>query len=249
MELEGKSAVVTGGANGIGQAVVRMLVAEKARVGVLDLDELGLARLASELPQVATASCDVSHGDQVERAVAVLSERCGSPELLVNSAGVIHSAALVGVEQGGMATYDKAAWDRVIGTNLSGVFYVTSAVVRRMVARRTRGVVVNVSSICAAGNAGQSAYSASKAGVDALTVTWAKELAPWGIRVAGIAPGFVETDTTLRSLSESALADWRRRALVRRLGTPQEIVEGLRFILRNDFFSGRVLELDGGLRI
>jgi 3-oxoacyl-[acyl-carrier protein] reductase len=249
MELEGKSAVVTGGVNGIGRRVVEMLVAEKARVGVMDLDGAGLAQLASELPEVATTACDVSAGDQVEEAVAVLSERCGSPDLLVNNAGVIHSAALVGFEQGKVTTYDRAAWDRVIGTNLNGVFYVTAAVVRRMVARRTRGVVVNVSSICSAGNAGQSAYSASKAGVDALTVTWAKELAPWGIRVAGIAPGFVDTETTVRSISEAALADWKRRALVRRLGTPQEIAEGIRFILRDDFFSGRVLKLDGGLRI
>jgi len=132
---------------------------------------------------------------------------------------------------------------------LNGVFYMTSHAVRKMVEQRRRGLIINISSICAAGNLGQSAYSASKAAVNALTVTWAKELGPFGIRVAGVAPGFTRTDTTINSMSESVLNDWKSKTPSRRIADPLEIVEGILFIIRNDFFNGRILELDGGLRL
>jgi 3-oxoacyl-[acyl-carrier protein] reductase len=127
------------------------------------------------------------------------------------------------------------------------VFYVTGCVVQQMLATRTSGVVVNISSVAASGNAGQSAYSAAKAGVNALTSTWAKELGPMGIRFAAVAPGFTQTEAMQRGLSEAMLKETIRKVPLRRLGTPDEIAQGVIAVIENDFFNGKVFELDGGL--
>jgi len=140
-------------------------------------------------------------------------------------------------------------WDKVISSNLTSVFLVSRRVAEKMVRTRTKGVIVNISSISAKGNVGQSAYSAAKAGVEAMTAVWAKELAPYGIRVAAVAPGFVGTDSTRTVLSESVLAETISRVPLRRLGEAGEIAKAVMFILDNDFFHGKVLSVDGGLRI
>ena len=248
MQLKGKAAIVTGGARGIGLQIVTMLVEHGATAGVIDSDADTLAKLGGEAPIIAAAG-DVSDPDSVDAALDCLLAQLEGPDLLINNAAIVHNAPLVGIADGRIVQHARADWDRVIATNLSGVFHVTAAVVQRMVAQRRRGLIINISSICAAGNAGQSAYSASKAGVNALTVTWARELAPWGIRVAALAPGFVDTETTVRSLRAETVDEWKKRTLVRRMGTANEIAAGVRFIIENDFFNGRILELDGGLRL
>jgi len=118
-----------------------------------------------------------------------------------------------------------------------------------MITTRTKGVIVNISSVSAGGNAGQSAYSAAKAGVNALTAVWAKELSPLGIRVVAVAPGFTETESTKETVSEATLRETVKKVPLRRLGKPEEIAEGVLGAIRNDFFNGKVLELDGGLII
>ena len=118
-----------------------------------------------------------------------------------------------------------------------------------MVKTRTRGVVINISSVSASGNAGQSAYSAAKAGVESLTVTWAKELGPWGIRVAGLAPGFTETPSTHNAIAENILEQIRKEVPIGRLGEPSEVAHAVQFLIENDYINGVTLKLDGGLRI
>jgi len=249
VELTGKKVLVTGGANGIGRRLVEKLTDEGAAVGVFDVDGGALERLRADRPGVCCKACDVTDPAQVSQAVEELYGELGAVHVLVNNAGMIHNSLLVGMGEGGLVTHDYEMWDKTIAANLSSVFYVASEVVRRMVCKRTRGVIVNVSSICAAGNVGQSAYSAAKAGVRALTVTWAKELGYFGIRVAGIAPGFTETDAVKLSMSESVLKEWTKQTPMRRMATPCEIADGVLFIIRNDMFDGRTLELDGGLRM
>src|SRR5260370_22314000 len=133
-----------------------------------------------------------------------------------------------------------------MAADLNAVLYMTSCIVENMVATRTRGIVVNISSVSAAGNAGQSAYSAAKAGVNALTATWAKELSMMGIRVVAIAPGFTETESTREALIEAVLNETVKRVPLRRLGKPDEIADGVIHLIENDFFNGKVFELDGG---
>src|SRR5204862_2997 len=130
-----------------------------------------------------------------------------SADILINNAGILYSAPLVRISTAGIEKHDPAMWNKVLATNLSSVFYMTSCIVEKMISTRTKGVIVNISSVSASGNAGQSAYSAAKAGVNALTATWAKELSALGIRVVAVAPGFTETESTKEALNETALQE------------------------------------------
>lgn len=249
MEPIGKSVIVTGGASGIGKSIVERLAAESANIGVFDIDLAATERLQRDLPAVYCRHCDVADSVQVASAVDDFYTRFGDIHVLINNAGTIHNSLLVNMEKDAAPVHDIEMWDRVIAVNLSSVFYVTLHVVRKMLLKRTKGLIINISSISAAGNMGQSAYSAAKAGVSSLVVTWAKELGLLGIRVAGIAPGFTRTDAAISSMSEETLSEWVERTPLRRLAKPAEIADAVLFIMRNDFFNGRILEIDGGLRI
>ncbi len=250
MELRDKLVLITGGARGIGRAVVEQCAARGARPAVFDIDADALADLRKALTtDVHTYTCDVADPEQVASQIETLTQQLGPVHVLVNNAGLVHNQLLLNFGPTGLESYDATAWQRVINTNLNAVFYMTATTARQMLATRTRGVIVNISSICAAGNLGQCAYSAAKAGVDALTVTWAKELSRFGIRVVGVAPGFTETDRALSTMSADVIADWKTRTPLRRMATPAEIAAAVTFTIENDFFNGRVLPIDGGLRI
>ncbi len=247
MELRGKRALVTGGASGLGRDLVGRFSQAGCQVVVLDLDATGLSQLKRELPEVQTYSCDVANSAEVERVIDEVFKEQGAVDVLINNAGVIFSAPLVQFTASGFKKHDFESWDRMMQINLSSVFYVTASVAERMMAKRTKGVIVNISSICAAGNLGQSAYSAAKAGVEALTRTWAKELGPLGIRVAAVAPGFVDTPSTAKALDEAHVKEWVKRVPLRRLGRAPEITDAVFAVLQNDFIHGKTLEVDGGL--
>jgi 3-oxoacyl-[acyl-carrier protein] reductase len=247
MELRGKRVIVTGGVSGLGRAIVDKLVAGDAIVSVFDSDAEGLRALQAQLTGANCVECDVSDFEQVLSALTRYHEEFGSAHVLVNNAGILFSSPLVRISQHGVERHDAKAWDNVLRTDLYSVFNMTVCVVEKMIATRTKGVIVNISSIAASGNAGQSAYSAAKAGVNALTSTWAKELGVMGIRVVGVAPGFADTESTHKALSETVLQDVVRRVPLRRLGKPEEIAEGVIAVIENDFFNGKIFELDGGL--
>lgn len=245
MDVRGKKVIVTGGGRGLGRAMVDALVAREAGVTVFDLSEEAFAEL--EQQGVGCVRCDVSDYAQVAEATAAYHEARGAPDVLINNAGILYSAPLVRMSATGLERHDAEMWNKVLAADLSSVFYMTACVVERMIAVRTKGVVVNISSVAAQGNAGQSAYSAAKAGVNALTATWAKELSMLGIRVVALAPGFTETESTRQVLSEAVLRETVKRVPLRRLGRPEEIAAGVLSLIENDFFNGKVFELDGGL--
>jgi 3-oxoacyl-[acyl-carrier protein] reductase len=248
MDLRHKQVIVTGGVRGIGRCLVDRLRALDAHVTVFDRDAAGLGALREQCPEVHGVECDVSDDAQVGDALDRYHQRVGSADVLVNNAGILYSAPLVRLAASGQVErHDVAMWHRVLASDLSSVFFMTSHVVRAMVTARTKGVVVNISSVSAAGNPGQSAYSAAKAGVNALTAVWAKELGPLGIRVAAVAPGFTDTRSLEGALTESARREAVRRIPVRRLARPEEIAEGVIAVIRHDYFVGKVFELDGGL--
>src|SRR5437899_9728285 len=176
MELRGKKIIVTGGVSGLGRSIVEKLIAKDASVSVFDVNAEGLKDLKSEQGSVNCFECDVSDHHRVVSVMAQYRNTFGSPHVLINNAGIVYSAPLVRVTQEGIERHDVAAWSKVLATDLNSVFYMTACVVEAMIVTRTKGVIVNVSSVSASGNAGQSAYSAAKAGVNALTATWAKEL-------------------------------------------------------------------------
>lgn len=249
VDIRGKKIILTGGVRGLGRHMVDKLVALEAMVTVFDLNVCGLDELKKQQPALNCIECDVSNHEQVMKATSQYHEEFGAADVLINNAGVLYSAPLVKITTSGLAQHDMTMWNRVLAADLSSVFYMTACVVEKMIAARTRGVIVNISSVSAAGTPGASAYSAAKAGVNALTSAWAKELSPLGIRVVAVAPGFTETESTREAMSEAALRETIARVPLRRLGRPEEIADGVLAVIMNDFFNGKVFELDGGLVI
>jgi 3-oxoacyl-[acyl-carrier protein] reductase len=253
MRLGDVRALVTGAASGLGYGFALELARAGAAVAGVDVNAEGLRRLADEaaaLPgRVETLTADVADEAAVRAFVHDASERLGGLNVLVNNAAVLLDGVLVTEEEGWVRRLPAAQWRRVMDVNLAGPFLVAREVAAGMLERREgEGVIVNLSSLARAGNAGQSAYAASKAGLDAATRTWALELAPHGIRVASIAPGVIRTPI-LDHVSEDARAALLAGIPLGRLGDPHEVWLALRFVLECGFFTGRTLELDGGAQM
>ena len=248
MSLTNRSAIVSGGGGSLGWAIASRLREQGCRVVILDRDADALARLGSDQGIVGLA-CDLADPHGVGRAVSEAWERIGPVSILVNAAGFIHSAPLVDITGARDRRHDIEAWRKVIDDNLTSVFLTTVNSVERMVSTRTRGVVISISSVAAAGNAGQGAYSAAKAGVNAVTRAWAKELGPLGIRFVAIAPGFVDTASTHAALEGPLLKEWVRRTSLRRLGPVESVTSAVLFAATNEHLTGTVIEVDGGLTL
>jgi 3-oxoacyl-[acyl-carrier protein] reductase len=196
---------------------------------------------------VVSLECDLANATDAASALDEAMDRCGVPDVLVNCAGLIANSPLVSLGANGWQVHDRALWDAVIASGLTSAFTATSYCVRRMLRARKRGVVINVSSVCAHGNPGQVAYSAAKAGLNGLTLALAKELAPFGIRVVGLAPGYFDTASTTRNVAATRLAKIVAAVPLKRLGRVNEIAGAVDFIVGNDYVNGTILELDGGL--
>ena len=250
MRVEGSKILITGGARGLGRTLVEGLLQDGAEVGVFEKDSASCEGLAEDFSgKLRVWECNVSDAAQVEKAVSLAHESGFEPDVLINNAGIIHSEPLVSLGKKDDRIHSRESWRRVLSADLDSVFYVTSCVVDGMLQRRCKGVVISISSISANGNAGQSAYSAAKAGVNALTKTWAKELGAFGIRFAAIAPGFIDTPSTRSALSENTLARLQQQIPLRKLGNPSAIHLAARGIIENDYITGTILEVDGGLTI
>jgi NAD(P)-dependent dehydrogenase (short-subunit alcohol dehydrogenase family) len=248
--VEGKVAVVTGGASGIGRATARALAAEGARVGIADVDEAGGERVAAEIRE-AGGECfhrrtDVRSMADLEAIVGEAADRYGRLDALVNNAAV----AVPG-SAGEMAEED---WARVIDVNLSGVWRGMRAAIPRMLAQGG-GCIVNLSSVQAhVGFVGWAGYAASKGGIDALTRQAAVEYAPMGIRVNAIVPGTIMTEMNERIMRESddadaVMAGWTAMHPMGRVGQPEEVAAAIVFLASDDasFITGELLRVDGGL--
>jgi len=245
--------MVTGAARGLGYTFARELARAGACVAAGDVDEEGLHGLVEEtrgLPgRVVAAKVDISQEASVKAFVSESFRQLPAINTLVNNAGVLLDGLLVSGQSDWVKRLPLAQWRKAVDVNLTGSFLMAREFAAAMLERRTGpGLIVNVSSLSRSGNAGQSAYSASKAGLDAATRSWAMELAPLGIRVAGIAPGVVATPM-IEHVSAEAREALRSRILVERFGEPGEIWLALRFVIECDFFCGRVLEVDGGARL
>jgi 3-oxoacyl-[acyl-carrier protein] reductase len=246
LEVKGAVAFVTGGAQGLGLAIARRLADKGANVVVADRNGEALAVLPQGLEGVIM---DVIDPEQVKTVVAGIVERHGRMDILVNNAGVIFSEPFVNIMNPSGIMHDYGRFRASLTVNLDSVFIVTAAVVEHMVKHRTKGTIVNISSISACGNEGQTAYSAAKAGVNAMTVTWSKELGRWGIRSNAVAPGFIGTDSTRQALNESVLKHIQGNTPLRRLGRADEVAQAVIALVENDFINGTVLDVNGGLRI
>jgi len=253
MDINDKTVVVTGAGRGIGRAIALQLARRGADIALFDLNADDLeetsALCAAQSVQARGYHVNVADEGEVSAAMTRVAADFGRLDGLVNNAGIVRDGLLVKVKDGavvGRMTMDQ--WNAVIGVNLSGVFLCAREAAAHMIELGNGGVIVNISSISRAGNAGQSNYSAAKAGVESMGVVWAKELARYGIRVGSIAPGFTHTEI-LSSMRPEVLDKLTAPVPLKRLGQPEEIAHAVLFIFENDFFTGRCLDVDGGLRL
>ncbi|MDT8899743.1 SDR family NAD(P)-dependent oxidoreductase [Anaeroselena agilis] len=249
MELRGKVAVVTGAAGGLGREIALGLAARGCKVAAVDKDEAAIAELAAEMPGLSTFVCDVTDQRAVALCLGEVYGQLGEVDCLINNAGLIFSGPLVNPVAAENRRHTVEAWDRVIKSNLYSVFLTTVEVADRMMMKRTKGVIVNISSVAAKGNGGQCAYSAAKAGVEAFTRAAAKEVGAWGIRVVAIAPGFMDTPSTRAAMSQNILEEWKRKTALRRFGGAENVVGAVVHALENEFLTGCVIPVDGGVSL
>ena len=240
-----KTALVTGGSRGIGRAIADELVAAGHRVVVCyRQDEARAARTVQELQarggEAVAIAADVTNAAEVRSLGDRISSEFGGADILVNNAGVIKDALF--------PLMKEEDWDFVLDTDLKGAFRVTKAVVRGML-HKGWGRIVNVVSVSGiSGHAGQTNYSAAKAGLVADTDLWAKELARYGIRTGAIAPGFVDTPI-LQGMKPEVLEGMLKPVPLRRVAKPEEIYLAVKFIIECDYFTGRCIDIDGGMRL
>jgi 3-oxoacyl-[acyl-carrier protein] reductase len=253
VDVRGKTILVTGAGRGIGRSLSQHFARKGARLALIDTNEKDVVQTREQCVQLgAEVRSYVANAASEQSVVAMLDEVIrdfGQLDGLINNAGIVRDAMLVKVRDGQVVgKMTLAQWQDVIDVNLTGVFLCAREAAERMITRATRGVIVNISSVCRSGNAGQTNYSAAKAGVMAMTVVWAKELARFGIRVGAVAPGFVRTPM-VESMKPEALARMTAPIPLGRLGEPEEIAHAVGFIFENDLFTGRCVEVDAGLRI
>jgi 3-oxoacyl-[acyl-carrier protein] reductase len=245
MQLQGKSAIVTGAAQGIGAAVARAFAAAGARVCVADLDLDRAESLASTLraggADAVGIGCDVSRRDQVDAMAAAVSKHLGRVDILVNNAGIIRPAML--------HRMTAAQWDEVLAVHLTGSFNCLQAVVPGMMERRY-GRIVNVTSAAGIlGTIGQINYSAAKAGIVGLTMSAAKELAKFGITVNAVAPGAATPMTETIRTDERFKEKYLDRIPIGRWAEPDEIAPVFVFLASDasSYVTGQILAADGGM--
>lgn len=252
MQLQDKVIIVTGGGQGLGRAMGEYLASKGARLALVDLNQERLNEAVAACKAAGGDAraylCNVANEEQVTDMVARVAEDFGGLHGLVNNAGILRDGLLLKVKDGEISKMSLAQWQAVIDVNLTGVFLCTREVAAKMVELKSEGAIINISSISRAGNMGQTNYSAAKAGVASATVVWAKELARYGIRVAGVAPGFIETEM-VASMKPEALEKMTSGIPLKRMGKPAEIAHSVAYIFENDYYTGRILELDGGLRL
>jgi 3-oxoacyl-[acyl-carrier protein] reductase len=253
MQIKEKVVAVTGGARGIGKAIAAAFADKGARVALIDLVAADVDATRDEFAgrgvDVRAYAANVAKEDQVVTALDKVVADFGRLDVMINNAGIIKDALLLKVKDGAVVskmTLDQ--WQAVIDVNLTGVFLCGREAAERMVKVGNGGVIVNIASISKAGNPGQSNYSAAKAGVTAMAVVWARELARFGIRAASIAPGFTRTDL-LAGMPPEMLDKVTAPVPLKRLGLPEEVAHAAVFIAENDYFTGRSIDVDGGLRL
>ena len=248
MNIAGQRVVVTGAASGLGLAFARRLVERGARVWGLDRDASAVQALdAGAANGIEFVPCDVGIEAQIAGAIQRIDRDSGGITVLVNNAAILRDQALVSKLGQKIRKHSLADWEETLRSNLTGTFLAAREAAECMIRGKRPGLIVNISSISRAGNPGQTAYAATKAAVDALTVTWSQELSVYGIRVVAIAPGFVETSMTTR-IPPLFLERIRDRTPLKRFGTLDEFADTIEFVVENDYLNGKVLELDGGLR-
>jgi len=244
MDLEGKVALITGGAQGIGKVTALLLAGKGADVAVSDINLEGASKTAKEIEGLGRRGLalegDVSSSADAQRIVATTVEQLGGIDILVNNAGITRDGLLLRMTE--------EDWDAVLNVNLKGTFNCTKATVKHMMKRKS-GRIVNIASVVGVmGNAGQANYAASKAGIIGLTKSIAREYAQRGINVNAVAPGYIETPMT-EALAEKVKGELKGQIPMARLGTAMDVASAVYFLVSDasSYITGHVLNVNGGI--
>jgi len=252
MDIENKVIVITGAAQGLGKTFANDLAARKARLALADInmEQLEQVRGACEEAGIEARAYELNVADEpaVEKLFEQVVVDFGTVDVLINNAGITRDGLMARKKDEEIKKMSLANWQAVIDVNLTGTFLCGREFFVKLLEQKKPGVCVNISSISRSGNLGQSNYTATKAGVAEMTVTWAKEMARHGIRVGAIAPGYINTEM-VAAIREDVKQKIIEQIPIRRLGDPSEISHSVFYILENDYFTGRIIECDGGLRI
>lgn len=253
MDLQNKVIAVTGGGQGLGLSMAKVLAAKGAKLALIDLNQEKLDDAVSQCRNAGgdakAYTANVANEEQVVATFAQIAADFGQLDGLINNAGITRDGMLLKAKDGEVVKkMSLQEWQAVIDVNLTGVFLCGREAAEQMIKLGSAGVIINISSVSRAGNMGQTNYSAAKAGVAAMSVTWAKELARYNIRCAAIAPGFIATEM-VTSMKPEALDKMTAMIPLKRLGQPEEIGHTCAYIFENDYFTGRVIEMDGGIRL
>lgn len=247
MDIAGKNIVITGGGRGMGKQFALDLKELGAKPYVLDVLQDDLNKLKDETG-IPGSVVDVTNEDAVVEFFDTYTTENGAPDVLINNAGITADGLFVRMKDDNVQKFKISSWQKVVDVNLTGVFLCGREAAAHMVQHGVKGVIINISSISRAGNFGQTNYSATKAGVASMTVTWAKELAKYGIRAVAIAPGYINTEMVAK-IDQKVIDKIVAQIPIGRLGEMSEISRTVQFILECEFVNGRVLEIDGGHRI
>ncbi len=251
MDIKDKVIAITGGAQGLGFAMAQRFGQQGARLALIDREQALLDDAVSSLQakgfNAKAYVADVCDESGVEKTFQDIANDFNGLDGLINNAGILRDGMLLKVKSGQVtAKMSLSQFQSVIDVNLTGVFLCGREAANQMVSCGRPGVIINMSSVARAGNIGQTNYAAAKAGVVAMTVTWARELGRHGIRVGAIAPGVIRT-----AMTDAMRPEMRERLEklkpVGRLGEADEIAHTAAYIFENDFFTGRVVEVDGGI--
>lgn len=245
MHIENKHCVVTGAGRGLGKQIALDLAEKGAIIHACDISDEAMLGLKndSKNPSMTFHVCNVADEEDVKGLFAGLEQ----VDVLVNNAGITSDGLLLRLKDDVATMMPLENFQKVLDVNLTGVFLCAREAAAIM-AKAAGGVVINISSVSRAGNFGQTNYSAAKAGVDAMTVTWSKELAKYKVRCVAIAPGYINTEM-VAAIKPEVLNKITSQVPLKRLGEMHEISQTVCFIIENDFVNGKILEIDGGLRI
>ncbi|EKO3375924.1 SDR family oxidoreductase [Vibrio fluvialis] len=252
MNLRDSVIVITGAGQGLGQMMAVTLAQAGADLALLDMNEQGLLDTQKQCHMLSAKAIyyvmDVTNEAQVMKTFEDIVIDFGHVDGLINNAGILRDGLLVKVKDGQISKMSLEQFDTVMNVNVTGTFLCGREAAVKMIETKRKGVIINISSVARAGNIGQTNYSASKAAVATMATSWARELARYGIRAAAIAPGIVHT-AMADQMKPEAIERLKQMVPVGRMGEPGEIAHAAKYILENDYFTGRVLEIDGGMRM
>ncbi len=252
MNLNNSVIAITGAGQGLGQMMAVTLAQSGADLALLDVNEDTLRQTQNQCSSYHVKAMiykvDVTDEKNVEQTFNSIVDDFGQLDGLINNAGILRDGLLVKVKDGDMTKMSLAQFNAVINVNVTGSFLCGREAATKMILTKRKGVIINISSVARAGNIGQTNYAASKAAVATMATCWAKELARYGIRAAAIAPGVIQT-AMADQIKSDAVDRLKKMIPLGRIGAPNEIAHAAIYILENDYFTGRVLEVDGGMRM